>query len=72
MSPIFNQHALNGLSDHALRHLRTVLRNALASGGFTDAEHRAFKVMLGRIEAILRRRVAPAPQSTPGWKPPSW
>ncbi|KPQ15968.1 MAG: hypothetical protein HLUCCO18_09905 [Rhodobacteraceae bacterium HLUCCO18] len=63
MSPIFNSAALGGLSDHALRHLRSILLESLASSRFTPAERLVMQAALERVEAILRRRLAPKPPS---------
>ena len=55
MSLIFNLHALEGLSEEALKSLRSEVLDALASEAHTDAERFDLLQLLNRIEMILRQ-----------------
>lgn len=59
MSPIFNHHALKGLSTSALEQLRCTIRQCLGSDRLSEPERINLHAALASIEAVLRTRVAP-------------
>ena len=61
MSPIFNRHALNGLSKFELEKLRRLIRQCLCSGQLSEQERINLVFSLDAIEAILRTRMAATP-----------
>ena len=61
MSPIFNRHALNGLSTSELVRLRSFIRQCLCSDQLSDQERVNLVLSLGAIEAVLRTRLAATP-----------
>lgn len=61
MSPIFNRHALNGLSTTELEKLRSLIRQCLCSGQLSEQERINLVFSLDAIEAILRTRMAATP-----------
>jgi hypothetical protein len=61
MSPIFNRHALNGLSKFELEKLRGLIRQCLCSGQLSEQGRINLVFSLDAIEAILRTRLAVAP-----------
>lgn len=64
MSPIFNHHALRGLSTSALEQLRSTIRQCLCSDRLSELERINLRAALASIETVLRTRAAPpAPQS---------
>lgn len=64
MSPIFNRHALRGLSTSALEQLRSAVRQSLGSNRLSEPERINLHAALASIEAVLRTRAAlPAPRS---------
>lgn len=64
MSPIFNHHALRGLSTEVLNHLRTIILQRLGAADLTDSEHAQLHAALADIHAVLRSRATP-PRSAP-------
>jgi hypothetical protein len=63
MSPIFNHHALRGLSTSALEQLRSVVLQSLGSDRLSEAERINLHAALASIEAVLRTRAAqPVPR----------
>ena len=61
MSPIFNRHALNGLSTSELERLRSFIRQCLCSDQLSDQVRVNLVLSLGAIEAVLRTRLAATP-----------
>jgi hypothetical protein len=61
MSPIFNRHALNGLSTTDLEKLRSLIRQRLCSDQLSEQERINLVFSLDAIEAILRTRMAATP-----------
>ena len=61
MSPIFNRHALNGLSTTELEKLRRLIRQCLCSNQFSEQERINLVFSLDAIEAVLRARMAAMP-----------
>ncbi|MFV0302497.1 MAG: hypothetical protein ACK5IP_16785 [Paracoccus sp. (in: a-proteobacteria)] len=63
MSPIFNHHALRGLSTGALNHLRSIILHRLGAADITNSEHAQLHAALVSIDAVLRgRTVQQAPR----------
>ncbi len=66
MSPIFNRHALDGLSTSELEKLRTVIRQRLCIDDLSEQDRINLKMSLDSIEAVLRTRCcAPLPPHGP-------
>ncbi|WP_299632591.1 hypothetical protein [uncultured Roseobacter sp.] len=65
MSLKFNLRALEGMSDEALKALRSEFLDALASDNHLDVERFDLLQALNRIEMILRRRNIPSTQTGP-------
>lgn len=66
MSPIFNHHALRGLSTATLNHLRSIILQRLGAAYLADSEHAQLHAALAVIHAVLRSRAAlprPAPSA---------
>jgi tRNA A37 threonylcarbamoyladenosine dehydratase len=61
MSPIFNRHALNGLSTTELEKLRRLIRQCLCSNQFSEQERINLVFSLDAVEAVLRARLAVTP-----------
>lgn len=62
MSPIFNHHALRGLSTATLNHLRGIILHLLGAADLADSKHAQLHAALADIHAVLRNRTAqPAP-----------
>jgi len=59
MLPIFNHHALHGLSTSTLEHLRETLRQALGNADLQERERASLHAALTSIETVLRKRQAP-------------
>lgn len=59
MSPIFNHHALRGLSTATRNHLRSIILQRLGTADLTDSEHVQLHAALADIHAVLRSRAAP-------------
>ena len=64
MSPIFNRHALDGLSTSELEKLRSVIRQRLCIDDLSEQDRINLKMSLDSIEAELRIRscVPPSPR----------
>ena len=64
MSPIFNRHALEGLSTSELEKLRSVIRQRLYDDELSEQDRINLKTSLDSIEAVLRKRyfLPPSPQ----------
>lgn len=64
MSPIFNRHALDGLSTSELEKLRNVIRQRLCFDDLSEQDHIKLKTSLDTIEAVLRTRccLPPSPR----------
>lgn len=64
MSPIFNRHALNGLSTSELEKLRSLIRHRLCADDLSEQDRINLKASLDSIEAVLRTRcqVPPSPR----------
>lgn len=64
MSPIFNRHALDGLSTSELEKLRSVIRQRLCADDLSEQDRINLKASLDIIEAVLRTccRVPPSPR----------
>lgn len=64
MSPIFNRHALEGLSTSELEKLRSVIRQRLCIDEFSEQDRINLKMSLDSIDAVLRTRccVPPSPR----------
>lgn len=64
MSPIFNRHALDGLSTSELEKLRSVIRQRLCIEDLNEQDRINLKTSLDSIEAVLRTRcyVPPSPR----------
>ncbi len=64
MSPIFNRHALDGLSTSELEKLRRVIRQRLCADDLSEQDRINLKTSLDSIEAVLRTRfpVPPSPR----------
>ena len=56
MSPIFNRHALDGLSTSELEKLRSVIRQRLCVKDLSEQDRINLKTSLDSIEAVLRNR----------------
>ncbi len=56
MSPIFNRHALDGLSTSELEKLRSVIRQRLCIDDLSEQDRINLKTSLDTIEAVLRTR----------------
>lgn len=59
MSPIFNHHALRGLSTVTLNHLRGIILHLLDTADLAADEHTQLHAALAAIHAVLRNRAAP-------------
>jgi len=59
MSPIFNHHALRGLTISELELLREKLRLSLGQENLTERERINLRAALASVEALLRQRHAP-------------
>lgn len=64
MSPVFNRHALNGLSTSELEKLRSVIRQRLCADDLSEQDRINLKASLDSIDAVLRTRcrVPPSPR----------
>jgi hypothetical protein len=64
MFPIFNRHALDGLSTSKLKELSRVIRQRLCVDDLSEQDRINLKTSLDSIEAVLRTRccVPPSPQ----------
>lgn len=64
MSPIFNRHALDGLSTSELEKLRSVIRQRLCIDDLSEQDRINLKTSLDTIEAVLRTRccLPPSPR----------
>lgn len=64
MFPIFNRHALDGLSTSELEMLRSVIRQRLCFDDLSEQDCINLKKSLNSIEAVLRTRccVPPTPR----------
>lgn len=60
MSPIFNHHALRGLSTATLNHLRSIILQRLGSADLADSEHAQLHAALADIHGVLRCRATPS------------
>lgn len=69
MSPIFNHHALSGLSTSALEQLRNTIRLSLGSDRLSERERINLHAALASIEAALRTRAAPPAPRSPAPSP---
>jgi len=58
MSPIFNHHALRGLSTSDLEKLRETLRQSLGQEGLSERERINLHAALASVESVLRMRYA--------------
>ena len=58
MSPIFNHHALRGLSTATLNHLRRIILHLLGNADLAADEHTQLHAALAAIHAVLRNRAA--------------
>lgn len=59
MSPIFNHHALRGLSNATLNHLRGIILHLLGTADLTADEHSQLHAALAAIHTVLRNRAVP-------------
>ena len=59
MSPIFNHHALHGLTASELELLRETLRRSLGQEGLTEPDRINLHAALASVETVLRQRYAP-------------
>lgn len=64
MSPIFNHHALRGLSTATLNHLRGLILQRLGSADLSADKHAQLHAALADVHAVLRSRAA-SPRSEP-------
>lgn len=64
MFPIFNRHALDGLSTSEIEKLRSVIRQRLCDDDLSEQDRINLKTSLDSIEAVLRTRcrVSPSPR----------
>ena len=64
MSPIFNRHALDGLSTSELEKLRNVIRQRLCFDDLSEQDRINLETSLDTIEAVLRARccLPPSPR----------
>ncbi len=69
MFPIFNHHALRGLSTSALEQLRSIIRQSLGSDRLSEQERINLQAARARIDAVLRTRAAPPAPSIPAPSP---
>jgi hypothetical protein len=58
MFPIFNRHALDGLSTSELEKLRSVIRQRLCAAELSEQDRINLRMSLDSIEAVLRTRAA--------------
>lgn len=63
MSPIFNRHALNGLSTFELETLRSFIHQCLCSDQLSDQERVNLVLSLDAIETVLRNRLVATPRA---------
>jgi hypothetical protein len=61
MFPIFNRHALNGLSTSELEKLRNVIRQRLCIDDLSEQDRINLKMSLDSVEAVLRTRCCVPP-----------
>ncbi len=59
MSPIFNHHALRGLTTNELELLRKTLRRSLGQESLTESDRINLHAALASVEALLRNRHTP-------------
>lgn len=64
MLPIFNHHALRGLSTATLHHLRSIILQRLGAADLADSQHSQLHAALADIHAVLRSRATP-PRAAP-------
>ncbi len=69
MSPIFNHHALKGLSASALEQLRSTILQSLGSDRLSEHDRINLHAALASIEAVLRCRAAPPAPKGPAPSP---
>ena len=64
MSPIFNRHALDGLSTSELEKLRNMIRQRLCFDDLSEQDRINLKTSLDAIAAVLRTRccLPPSPR----------
>lgn len=64
MFPIFNRHALQGLSTSELENLRRVIRQRLCIDELSEQDRINLNISLDSIDAVLRTRccVPPSPR----------
>ena len=64
MFPIFNRHALDGLSTSELEKLRSVIRQRLCAAELSEQDRINLNASLYSIEAVLRARccLPPSPR----------
>lgn len=61
MFPIFNRHALDGLSTSELEKLLSVIRQRLCIDDLSEQDRINLKTSLDSIEAVLRTRLCVSP-----------
>lgn len=59
MTPIFNHHALRGLSSATLHHLRGIILQRLGTADLSECDRARLLAALADIHAALSRRAAP-------------
>ena len=69
MSPIFNHHALRGLSTSALEQLRSAIRQSLGSDRLSEQERINLHAALASVEVVLRTHAAPPAPGSPAPSP---
>ena len=61
MSPIFNRHALSGLSTYELKILRGSIRQRLCDDQLSEQDRINLVLSLDSVDAVLRNRLAATP-----------
>lgn len=69
MSPIFNHHALCGLSSSTLGSLRIALHHALGSAALAPNERAQLHAALQAVDTVLHSRAVPPTPSIPSPSP---
>lgn len=69
MSPIFNHHALHGLTTSELELLRETLRQALTQENLEECVRINLNAALTLVETVLRARAAPPAPKGPAPSP---
>lgn len=69
MSPIFNHHALRGLTTSELELLRETLRRSLGQEDLTERNRINLHAALASVDALLRQRHAPQAPSISTFHP---